>query len=186
MRALSARERRLIAVGLLVLALALAWLLIVQPLVIGFIDRAAQRRDLRAAHARNERILAALPALRSQAEAQARTAPRFMVIAANAASAAEALKARVRRTADDEGVQIKALDDLSADAPLGSVEIRVDTTLSLKQLSEMLRRLQSEEYYVVVEYFAVAADKSFASGRAEPIDVRLDLSAAWRPPRGPA
>jgi hypothetical protein len=183
MRVLTARERRLAAVGLLLLALGLAWLLIVGPLVGGFVDRAAQRRDLRATLQRNSRLIASLPALRGAAEAQARTASRFSMSAPSEALAIEALKDRVQRLATDKGFAVKAIEDLQTDAPAGSVELRTDLTLTLTQLCDLLRRFQSEDTYVVIDFISIAADRSFAAGRLEPLDVRLEFSARWRPVR---
>jgi general secretion pathway protein M len=184
MKPLTARERRIAAVGLLVLAVALVWLLLIGPLAGGFLDRAAERRDLRAAYQTNARLVAALPAARAAAEAQAKSAPRFAVPAVSETLAIEAVKERLLRVAADEGVAVKAMDDLQAEAAPGEIKMRVDLTLTLNQLIETLRRLENEDAYVVVDYIAVSADRSLAAGRLEPIDVRLELSTAWRPIRG--
>ena len=181
MRPLTARERRLIAVGGLVLAVGLVWLLIVGPLIGGFVDRAAERRRLATAYQLNARLIAALPVMRAAAEAQRATAPRFAVIAPSEALAAEAVKQRLRRVATDEGFTLGAVEDLQADAPAGAVKLRADMTLTLTQLYETVRRLQSEDAYVVVDYVSVTADRSLAAGRLAPLDVRLELGADWRP-----
>ena len=184
MRPLTARERRLVALGLLVLAIGLFWLVVVGPLVGGFFDRAQERRDLWAAHRRNERLITSLPALRATAEAQARLAPRFAMAAPSEAAASEAFKDRLRHLATDEGFTIKAIEDVPAEGPAGAVKVRADLTLTLNQLYETVRRLQSEDAYVVVDYLSVTADRSFAAGRLAPLDVRLELTSAWRPTRG--
>jgi hypothetical protein len=180
---LTGRERRLVALGLLVLAIGLFWLVVVGPLVGGFVDRAAERRDLRAAYQRNVRLVASLPALRADAERQARTAARFAIAAPSESLAVEALKERLQRLAADQGFVVKTIDDLQADAPPSSIRIRTDLTLTMTQLCETVRRLQTEDAYVAVDYLSVSADRSFAAGRLEPLDVRLELSAAWRPTR---
>jgi hypothetical protein len=183
-RPLTARERRLVAVGLLVLAVGLFWLVVIGPLVGGFIDRAQERRDLWAAHRRNERLITSLPALRATAEAQLRLGPRFAMAAPSEAAASEAFKDRLRRLATDEGFTVKAIEDVPADGPAGAVKVRADLTLTLNQLYETLRRLQSEDAYVVVDYLSVTADRSLATGRLAPLDIRLELTSAWRPLRG--
>jgi general secretion pathway protein M len=183
-RPLTARERRLLALGLLVLAIGLFWLAVIGPLVGGFLDRAQERRDLWAAQRRNERLIGSLPALRVMAEAQQRLAPRFATPASGEAAASEAFKERLRHLATDEGLTIRGIEDLPADIPGGAVKVRADLTLTLTQLYETVRRLQSEDAYVVVDYLSVTADRSLAAGRLAPIDVRLELSSAWRPTRG--
>lgn len=184
MRPLTARERRLVALGLLVLAIGLFWLAVIGPLVGGFFDRAQERRDLWTAQRRNERLIGSMPALRAAAEAQAKLASRFAVSAPSEAAASEAFKDRLRRLATDEGFTVKAIEDLPADGPPGAVKVRADLTLTLNQLYETVRRLQSEDAYVVVDYLSVTADRSLAAGRLAPLDVRLELDSAWRPTRG--
>lgn len=184
MRRLTPRERRLIALCVLVLAVVLVWLVIVGPLVGGFLNRATQRRELQATYLRNERLIASLPVLRAAAESQQRNAARFALAAPSSTLAAEALKARLQHLATDEGFAVTAVEDLDADAPTGVVRLRADLTITLNQLYDTLRRLESEDAYVVVDYFSVSADRSLASGRLAPIDVRLELSTAWRPAQG--
>ena len=184
MRPLTARERRLLALGLLVLAIGLLWLAVIGPLVGGFIDRSRERRDLWATHQRNERLIGSMPALRAMAEAQGRLAPRFAMAATSEAAASEAFKDRLRRLSTDEGFTIKAIEDLPAAGPAGAVKVRADLTLTLTQLYETVRRLQSEDAYVVVDYLSVSADRAVATGRLAPLDVRLELTSDWRPIRG--
>jgi general secretion pathway protein M len=181
MKPMTPRERRLVALGLLVLAVAVFYLAIVQPLVGGFFDRAQQKSDLRDAYVRDQRMIAALPSLRAAAEAQRASQPRFSLVAPNEALAAEMFKERLQRIAADEGFTVRALDDLQADAPQGAVKLRADLTLTLTQFYETVRRLQNEDAYVVVDYTSISADRSYGANKLEPIDVRLELEAAWRP-----
>jgi general secretion pathway protein M len=181
MRPLTARERRLVAIGLLIAAAGLLWLGVIQPLVGGFFDRAAQRRQLEATFQRNERLIAALPAWRAAAEAQRRDAGRFAIAAPAEGLAVEALKERLQKLAADEGFALKGVEDLQADAAPGTVRMRADFTLTLTQLCETLRRLENEGAYVAIDYLSISANAAASSGRTGPLDVRLELSAAWRP-----
>ena len=181
MRPLSARERRLIALGLLVCAVGLIWLAVVQPLVGGFFDRAAERQRLEATLERDQRLLGRLSVWRGEAEAQRATAPRFAILAPSESIAAEALKPRVTHLAAEDGFAVTATEDLLADAAPGTVKLRADMTMNQTQLTDALRRLQSEGAYVVVDYLSVSADRALAAGRSVPMDVRLELSAAFRP-----
>jgi hypothetical protein len=178
MRPLSARERRLVALGLLALALALVWLLLVTPVLAGFSARAAERDQLRATLARNERLLAALPQLRRAAELQRRTSGRFGLAAADAGQAREALKQRLATTLTSVGGAVASVQDLEAELPAGWVGARADATLTLSQLHESLRRLGNEEPYVAVEYISVGA----GGGVSPTLEVRLEVSAPHRPP----
>jgi hypothetical protein len=180
MREITDRERRVIALGLLILAIGLGWLLIIGPFVGGFVDRAAERRDESAAYQRNARLIASLPALRAAYEAQSRSASRFGVTAPTQSLAVEALKERLARLSADQGFAIKAVDDLQADSPTGWIRLRADMTATLTQLCETLRRLQSEDAYVDIDDLSISADRSFAAGKLMPLDIRLELSAPWR------
>jgi hypothetical protein len=181
MRTLSPRERRLVALGGLAAALAVAWLVLVGPLVGGFADRADERAQLNATFQRNQRLMAALPVWRRLALTQARGAARWAIAAPSESLAVESFKERLQKLAADEGYAVTSVQDLQADAPAGDVRIRADMQLSLTQLCDTLRRLETEGAYVVVDYLSISADRAFATGRAAPIDVRLELTAAYRP-----
>lgn len=184
MKPLTQRERRVLALGILVAAVAMVWLFVLYPLIGGFLDRASERRELTAAYVRNERLVTSLPALRAMADAQRKSASRFFVGAPSEALAAEALKERIQRVAADEGVSLKAIVDLQPDAPPGTIKLRADMTLTLTQLYETLRRLETEDAYVVIDYISINADRAAAEGRLAPIDVRVEFSTDWRPVRG--
>jgi hypothetical protein len=61
------------------------------------------------------------------------------------------------------------------------VRVRVDAQMTLTQLCDSLRRLETEGAYVLVNFLSVSADRALKSGRAAPLDVRLELSADYRP-----
>jgi hypothetical protein len=178
-RPLSARERRLVAVGLLVAVVAVVWFLIVGPFVGGFFARAAERRDLIASHQRNQRTMASIPVWRKAAEAQRVHAERFAIPAQNEQLAVQALKEHLAGLATDEGFQITAIQDLDADNPADEAKVRADLQITLTQLQESLRRLETEGPYVV-EYLSVSADRALATGRSSRLLVRLEVGAPWR------
>ncbi|HEY5072439.1 MAG TPA: type II secretion system protein GspM [Caulobacteraceae bacterium] len=183
MRPLLPRERRLVAVGMLIAAVAVAWLAIVGPVVGGFYDRAAERRQLQATVQRNQRLMAALPAWRAVALAQRASTARFAISAPSEQIATETLKERLQHIAADEGFSVTAIEGLPADASAGTVKIRADMELSLPQLCESLRRVETEGAYVIVDYLSISADRALATGRLSPMAARLELSAAYRPAR---
>jgi hypothetical protein len=94
------------------------------------------------------------------------------------------LRERLRKLAADEGFDIPAIEDLQPDAASGTVKVRADVELNMTQLCDSLRQLQNEGTYVVVDYLSVSADRALAAGRLQPMAVRLELTAAWRPLRG--
>ena len=179
MNRLSARERKLVAVGILLAIVAAVWLGVVNPLIGGFFDRAEQRRTLLATYARDRRVLAGIPVWRAEAEEQRRSAARFAVLASSQAQATELLKERLTRLAADEGGVVKAVQDTQVDASSSTVRVRADLQLTLSQLYESLKRLETEEPYVVVEYLSVDAARASESAGAAPLDVRVEVSTDW-------
>ena len=182
MREMSAREQRLVAVALLVCVVALMWLAIVGPIVDGFSRRAAERDQLQSLLQRNERLIAAAPAWRAEADRQRRSADRFSINAPSERLAAEVLKARIQRLAADEGFNITAIQDQEGAAAPGEVRVRADEELTLTQLCDSLRRLETEGAYVVVDFLSISADRALVSGHEAPLDVRLEFTEAYRPP----
>jgi hypothetical protein len=174
-----------VALAILLAAIAAVWLLIISPFVGGFFDRAAQRRELIANHQRNERIMAAIPLWGQAAEAQRRHAERFAIPAQSEQLAVETLKERLANLATEEGFQITAMQDLDADTPAAEAKVRADLQITLTQLHESLRRLETEGPYVV-EYLSVSADRALATGRSSRLLVRLEIGAPWRPVRSRA
>ncbi len=180
MKPLSDRERRLAALAILLLLLAVVWLLLVRPLMTGFSARRQQREETAAALARNERLIAALPAWRRAGDDQRRTAGRFAIAAPSQAAAAELLKQRLAALVTRVGGVVGGVEDTGLTLGPDTVSARADAQLTLSQLYDMLRRLQAEEPYVAVEYLSVTADRAFETGRAGPAGVRLEVSARFR------
>ena len=181
MRALTDTERRLSALAILVVLIAAVWLILVRPVLAGFDQRRQARDEMAALYARNERLIAALPAWRRMAEAQRTEAGRFAIAAPTQALAVEALKQRLVRTVTAAGGVVGAAEDSGRAAGKDGIAVRLDAQVTVSQLYETLRRLQAEEPYVVVEYLSVTADRAFETGRAGPVSVRLEVSARYRP-----
>lgn len=181
MRPLAPRERRLLAVGLLVAAAAMTWLLAVSPLIGGFEARAEQRRELIARYQTNQRLLSAVPTFRAAVLDQRRTAALYQITAPSPNLAAEALKQRLAAALTSAGGAVSAVQQVQADVAPGWVSVRADAVINLTQLVTTLRQLQNEAPYVVIEYASVGADRAARIGRAAPLDVRLQVSALFRP-----
>lgn len=177
MRQLNPRESRLVAIAILIAVVALAWIAIIQPVAFGIVARDEQREALQLTHARNARVLAALPVWRHEADQQRRTASAFTIAAPTEALAAEVLKTRVGKTVSEGGGRVTAIQNVDTDVPAGSVRVRANFIVTLSQLYHVLGRLESEEPYVIVDYISIAADRAFQTGQPAPMDVSLEISA---------
>jgi Tfp pilus assembly protein PilO len=177
MRPLAQRERRLVALGVLLALVAVVVLGVIVPVFGGMAARALERGDLVATYQRNQRVLAGIPVWRAQAVEQKSTASKFAIIAPTQALAAEMLKQRINRMANEEGGSVQTVSEVQGDTPEGWVKVRADLQLTMAQLYKSLARLESEAPYVVVGYLSVAADRAQKSGHAAPMDVRIEVSS---------
>lgn len=175
MNRLTARERRLVALLLLVAAFAAVWLLVVAPLVGGFADRAAERDELRATYARDDSVIGQIAQLRRHADRQRRDRARFQIAAPTIAAAQAALKQSLTGSVTAVGGEVRSAQDLPS--PAGAVRARIDCRLTLGQLQTLLVRLGNALPLFVVEGLTVAADESFQTGRLGLLDVRLEITA---------
>ncbi len=175
MTRLSARERRLVALLLLVAAIAGLWLIVVAPLAGGFTARSDEREALRATYARDDRAIAQIAQLRRHADRQRRDRSRFQLVAPNLAAGQAALRQSVTARIAAAGGELRSIQDLPA--PPGGVRARVDCRLTLAQLETLLVRLGNALPLLVVDGLTVAADESLQTGRLGPLDVRLEIAA---------
>lgn len=182
MTGLSDRERRLIAVLILVAVIALGWLAVLSPIINGFEARAAERERLALVQASNQRLIDNIARLRRQAEAQKADAARFHIIAPTSEAAAEALKDRLAALVGTAGGEVRALTDV--EAAEGRIELRIEARVPEGQLAALLERLQNTEPLMIVTALSIAApgaDPSASTSQSRQLDVRIDVAASHSP-----
>jgi general secretion pathway protein M len=172
---LSPRERRLIAVALLLMALVIVYYGVISPIVGGFADRAAQREALTASFARDERVIDQMPRLRRQAEAQRSQSGRFEIAAIGEAAANERLGYALSSAVTAVGGELRGIEFVAA-APK-SARARLAARLTLPQLVRLLANIQNQPPLLVVESLTVAADEAAQTGHLGLMDVTVELSA---------
>lgn len=179
MRVMSQRERRLVAGGLLVAAVAAFVNLAIAPLVSGFSERAARRELLITEYQLLEREIAYLPRLRSKARAQDDAQRQFVAAAPNAELAGIALEERLRMTIEAVGGEYRTIEH---DA-MGKDIIRAQATarMPLSALTRLLERLQNETPYLSVSPVGLNADAALATHKSEPLDVKLEVTVPFAP-----
>lgn len=181
MRPTTAREKRLVAIGLLVLAVALVWLLGIAPIAAGFAERDARRERLLLEYRHNTRSIAAIPRLRRQAERQSEALAGFVLAAPDSAAATQLLRERIERVVTEAGGEFLAGED--ADAPAGWVAVRAGARLTLDQLARTLSRLGDEPPWLVIDALDVSADQALVNGRLNPMEVSFEAQVPTRPAR---
>lgn len=178
-RTLSARERRLVAIGLLVLAIAIVHLAIVGPILSGFSERDARREALMTEYQRNTRAIAAIPRLRRAAERQRDGLTRFVQPGPNAAVANDRLRERLEQVVGEIGGEFQAADE--APAPPGWTGARATARLTQPQLVQLLARLRNEPPWLTAEALDIAADQAAVSGAPSPMNVTLAVALPLAP-----
>lgn len=179
MRALTPRERKLVALAIALMLLTACWLVVVEPVIDGISDRATQREQLRAEYARDLRLAAGFETWRGQLAEQKSSADRFAIGGATQQLAAGTLSTRIQRLVLEAGGTVKSLQTVD-DASSEEVRVRAGVQLTMEQLYRTLKQLEVGVPYVVVEYLSVGADNALQSGHLGPMDVRLEVSAQYR------
>ncbi len=174
MRALSPRESRLVAVMILIaLFVAVQWL-VIGPVVAGFTGRAAERTDLALRYAANDRMIAAIPRLRRQAESRQRALAGFALRAPDQATATEQLRERLQAQVAAVGGDFRGAEDLPAAE--GTAACRIRARLSSEQLFRLLALAQNARPALVIPSLVVGADDALIVAHAVTLDVQLDAS----------
>jgi general secretion pathway protein M len=181
MRPLAPRERRIVALALLVAVVAVAWLALVSPVLDGFQARAQRREELLVQYQANRRLLGSVSTLEKASADLRRTSYQYQITAPSPNVAVDALKQRVGDTITAAGGAVGSIQQVQAGVPPGWVSARVEAQIGLPQLVAAIRELENEGPYVVVQYLSVEADRAANSGHAAPLEVRLQVSALFRP-----
>ncbi|MBX9665290.1 type II secretion system protein GspM [Novosphingobium sp.] len=181
MRPLSPRERKLVAVLILVLAVSLVLTIVIGPLVSGFTERAARREALVQTFHANEQRIGSLNALQAEAERQIGQMRALFMAAPDAEEASEALRERIETAAQDAGGDIKSSEAVPAEQ--GWTRAAVDVRLSHAQLATLLARLNTLQPALAVDTLTVIADDALTNSRSDLLDVRLEATAPFVPAR---
>jgi general secretion pathway protein M len=177
---LSLRERRLVAVALLMALLALLLYAVILPIINGFSERAATRTTLLQTFERDERAVVQIASTRRAAEAQRQTSARFHLPGGSQAAANDKLKERVAAAIMASGGDLRAIEDVASAA--GTIQLRADARLTTEQLAGLLVSLQRGEPLLIIEILSVTATQAFQTGRSGPLDVRLEISGSYPTP----
>jgi hypothetical protein len=180
MTRLGERERRLVAIFILLLLLAAAWLLLVAPLVEGFRARAELRTRLGLDHARNSRLINAIPAMRRRAEQARALGSRLAILAPDPAAGQDRLRERLRTAFGAAGGEVRAAQSVSVSA--GRARAWVEGQLTLAQIERLLVALQADPPFLTVEAVRISGDTALETGRLDKLDVRVEASIPYLSP----
>ncbi len=178
---LSLRERRLLALAILVAVVALVWLAAVVPILNGFAARQDARETAVETLREDGRAVAAYQDIRLKLADLRRTAPAWAVVAASAPAATEQARARVNRAVADSGGVLEALRDQPGRPDL--IQLQGDARIDLIGLQALLRHLEADHPAGVVSALVVAAPDATMAQHAPSLQVRFDVSFSYVPSR---
>jgi hypothetical protein len=184
MNGLSLRERRLVALALLMAVVAAVWLGVVQPIAAGFAERAGERADAVDAYLRGLRTLRAYPRLKAQAQMQRATAGGWSYVAASPAAAADAARDRQGRLVAAGGGTMRAIRTETASG--GTARLQADLQAPLPGLVQLLRALHDGAPPAVVETLSLAASDPAGGAHGAPLQARVDVAFPYAAPLTPA
>lgn len=174
---LSPRERRLVAVLILLALLALLVRGLILPIADGFAARAAAREQLAASYARNARLIGSAPRLARLAERQKRDLAAFLMTAPTQAIAGDALQERLQAAIERAGGEYRAGETLARDPD--QVAVRVEARLTQAQLLACLAALENTPPWLAIDAIGISAVGALTSSTPGPMDIRLDVSVPF-------
>lgn len=181
MTALSLRERRLIALALLLLFFSILIFGIVTPVIDGFRSRSDARDQLYSQMARNDRSISNLPIWRSQANSQKKDANRYAILAPTRSAAADIFREDIQQLFVKSGAVVRSAQD--APSVEGWLKLRIDSQMSLTQIVDCLKQIQLFQKTTVINAITISADRAFTNGRLSPMDIRLEISIPYSSPQ---
>jgi hypothetical protein len=174
----SRRQAQAAALLILVGLLALITMVIVGPLVSGFYERAAQRKQLAVQYNINNRNIAAIPRLHRLAKEHERLLGDFVTTAPDSASAGEALRQRLQTAIITMGGDFRGGEDIPA--PARQAAIRVTARIPSNQLNLLLANIQNTKPFLTITALVVGADEALITGQASALDVQIEASIPYR------
>lgn len=178
-RPTSPRERRLVALLVLMMVIAILWFAFLSPVINGFAERAERREQLSLRYVHNLRTIGLIPRLRRQAEEQRAAIRTFVTNARTVEQGREWLKDRLQTTIEQAGGEFREAAD--ADARPGWARARASAHMTLPQLTAALGRLQNTPPWLVVESLSISASDALVTGQSSSMDVQVEIAIPLRP-----
>jgi general secretion pathway protein M len=173
------RNGRIAAAGLAILALVLAWLAFVSPVLDWYATRAARLDEQRQRAARETALIQALPELRREAEAAAKT-PTHSVLPGNTdAIAGAALQEQVQTMASAANAQLTSAETLPAEqvGAYRRIGVRVELNAQLPVIVELLKSVEEAEPTMLVDDIRLTATPVGPLNQPLPLDAAFTVYA---------
>ena len=180
---------RLLALGLLLLLIGVAWLAVVSPLMEWHADRAERLAGRHLLAGRMESLAAGLPALEREVAAAAAAGPAAgtLLDAPSDALAAAALQGRVGEMAAKAGASVSSTEVLPAETAgaFRRIRLRVSVSAGWPVLTALLRTIAEASPRMLVDDVQLRAAPVLAGRGPPPLDASF-VVLAFRPGAAPA
>ena len=173
------RRGQAIAVGLAVLAVAIVWLGLFAPLASWYADRSQALDALRSRAARETALIATLPALRTEAEAAAKTPTRAVLTGDSDAIAGASLQEQVQTMATGTDAQLTSIETLPAEqsGQYRRIGVRVELSAQLPVVIALLKAVEEAQPSMLVDDIRLTATPVASLNAQLPLDAAFTVYA---------
>lgn len=171
------RNGRMLAAALAALALLVAWVGIVGPILDWYGGRAARLTELRLREAREAALIETLPALKATAAAAAHTPARATITGSTDAIAGAALQEQVQQLATAATAQLTSIETLPADQ-VGSyrrIGVRVELNAQLQVVVSLLKSVEEAQPSMLVDDLHLTGTPMGLNNMALPLDASFTV-----------
>jgi hypothetical protein len=174
---LTLRERRLVAIGILVALVVGTCLLLIAPVARSFAVRDSERQSLLAQYAKNASNINNMRHWRREADRQSQTKNRYSVQAASRQEAVEILREQIIRQFVKIGGEVRNCQEI--EAPAGWLRVRLAARLDIFKIERGIRTFQNQMPFAVVQTATVTGDRFATANPSQTLDIKLEISAPF-------
>jgi len=167
----------MLAAALAALALLVAWVGIVGPILDWYGGRAARLTEMRLREAREAALIETLPALKATAAAAAHTPARATITGSTDAIAGAALQEQVQQLATAATAQLTSIETLPADQ-VGSyrrIGVRVELNAQLQVVVSLLKSVEEAQPSMLVDDLHLTGTPMGLNNMALPLDASFTV-----------
>ena len=173
------RRGQALAVGLAVLALVVAWLSVVAPVLDFYAVRQDKLETLRAEAARGAALIEALPALMREAATASRTPTQAVIAGSSDAIAGATLQEQVQSMATNVKAQLTSIETLPGEqvGAYRRIGVRVEMSAQLAVVANLLAAVEQAQPRMLVDDIRLTATPVGPQNTQLPLDAAFTVYA---------
>jgi general secretion pathway protein M len=173
------RRGQILAVGLLVLAVVIAWLVLAVPVLGWYAQRSSRLDGLRQRAAREAALIETLPTLRKEVESAGKTPTHSVLAGRTDAIAGAALQEQVQTMASAANAQLTSAETLPAEqvGAYRRIGVRVELNAQLPVIVALLKSLEEAEPSMMVDDIRLTGTPVSSLTNQLPLDAAFTVYA---------